>query len=1040
MPKVSYHISKADEFVITNYNSSPTFASFFPGIAGIFGSPMWVFYTNRGQAITSAGVHDKDEAIIEFQPANKAYRRVSLTGFRTFIKVNGQVYEPFAQTSRHQNEMRISPYQLVISETNPKLKLRVEVTYFTVPNEAFSALARKVSISNLSAQARQIEVVDGLPTIIPHGFTNDFLKRLSQTIQAWCVVENLDNGAPFYKLKVAPADVSETKYIEKGNFYLAFANLGGKDQAVELIVDPNVVFGQNTSLEQPGNLTEKKRFSVAPEQQTQGILPSAFAFKRCRLKGKGILGLFSLIGQADNVNLLNKLKQRACSKAFLEQKAAENKALIDGICSSLDIASASKSFDLYSRQTFLDNVMRGGLPVCLGSKTMYLYYRKHGDMERDYNDFKLMPTFFSQGNGNYRDINQNRRNDIFFNPEVGADNIIRFFNLIQLDGYNPLVVLGSRLRLGSTEQAQKLVAEHISEGGDHLAEALTRPFILGSLLRFLEESGIKYRTSRQAFAGALLETADIEEDAVHHEGYWIDHAFYNTDLLESYEALFPEKLSALLFDQKIFHFFDNEHVVLPRQQRYCVACGTVRQYQSVRPDLEKQSLLAGRKQKKNIMRTEHGKGKIYKTTLLTKIMTIVANKAATFDPEGIGLEMEADKPDWYDALNGLPALMGSSLSETLELKRLCSYVLDHMRPGQNLSLPHELKEFIDLLQKELADQDSFSYWEKANVLKEAYRQRTKLGVSGREENVTDQYVRAFLEAVRDKCGRAVKRCLSRYKNYYTYFINEAVDYELVNDQIRVKKFKQKPLPLFLEGYVHALKVERDKKIPKLVSQSPLFDKKLKMYKVNASLEETPIEIGRARIFTPGWLENESIWLHMEYKYMLELLKAGCCEEFYADFRNVMIPFLKPELYKRSILENSSFLVSSAHPNQNDHGRGFVARLSGGAAEFIDIWLLMTTGKNIFYLNDNDKLCFKLNPALPKWLFQNGKLSFKLFGEIEVTYLNNKKRNTYGKGVKPIAYKLYTEDKEIDIDQPFVGPKHAALIRDRQIKKIVVTLA
>jgi hypothetical protein len=36
-----------------------------------------------------------------------------------------------------------------------------------------------------------------------------------------------------------------------------------------------------------------------------------------------------------------------------------------------------------------------------------------------------------------------------------------------------------------------------------------------------------------------------------------------------------------------------------------------------------------------------------------------------------------------------------------------------------------------------------------------------------------------------------------------------------------------------------------------------------MYKVNAPVEGESHEIGRCRALTPGWLENESICLHME---------------------------------------------------------------------------------------------------------------------------------------------------------------------------------
>ena len=64
--------------------------------------------------------------------------------------------------------------------------------------------------------------------------------------------------------------------------------------------------------------------------------------------------------------------------------------------------------------------------------------RKHGDLERDYNAFALSAEFYSQGNGAYRDVNQNRRSDVLFEPRVGDFNVRTFMSLIQADGYNPL--------------------------------------------------------------------------------------------------------------------------------------------------------------------------------------------------------------------------------------------------------------------------------------------------------------------------------------------------------------------------------------------------------------------------------------------------------------------------------------------------------------------------------------------------------------------------------------------------------------------------
>ncbi|MDP2938103.1 MAG: hypothetical protein Q8N72_02515, partial [Candidatus Omnitrophota bacterium] len=71
--KPKYYLNgKFKEFVIENYNLAKPFANFFPGIAGRYGIPMWVFYVNRGQAIASFGIKDKDHAILEFFPANKS--------------------------------------------------------------------------------------------------------------------------------------------------------------------------------------------------------------------------------------------------------------------------------------------------------------------------------------------------------------------------------------------------------------------------------------------------------------------------------------------------------------------------------------------------------------------------------------------------------------------------------------------------------------------------------------------------------------------------------------------------------------------------------------------------------------------------------------------------------------------------------------------------------------------------------------------------------------------------------------------------------
>jgi hypothetical protein len=444
----------------------------------------------------------------------------------------------------------------------------------------------------------------------------------------------------------------------------------------------------------------------------------------------------------------------------------------------------------------------------------------------------------------------------------------------------------------------------------------------------------------------------------------------------------------------------------------------------------------------------HGTGEIYFTTLVAKLLCLAANKLASLDPFGVGIEMEANKPNWFDSLNGLPALFGSSSCETFELKRLLKMLKAALEnsPVNDIEIAEEVAKFIRQL-ADLFNEEAFSYWDKSNNLKEEYRHNTRLGFSGNSINIPTGDLLSFLNAALKKVEAGLVKAFNHSQGiYYSYFINEVTEYDLVKEHyLRPKKFVQKPAPLFLEGQMHGLRLSSGLKeatqLYQATKQSELFDKKLKMYKVTASLKSMPEEIGRCRVFTPGWLENESIWLHMEYKYILELLKTGLIEEFYSEFRNVLIPFQNPQRYGRSILENSSFLVSSVFADKNLHGNGFVARLSGSTAEFLHIWLLMNTGANPFTLDNNGGLKLEFKPNLAGWLFaKNGKYSFNFLSQILVTYHNPKQKNTFGKhAVKIVKIVLFENNHPTEIDSAVVPSSLAEKVRLRQINKIDIYL-
>ena len=1054
-----YGFDARGRFYIENYNRSRPFASFLPGIAGEKGIPLWVFYVNRAQCISSFGFQDKDHPIMEFDSAVRAYQRVGTHGFRTFIKLpeEGVFYEPFTTTGGGASQtMYIGRGELEIEEVNERLSLQINVLYYTIPRERIPALVRRVVIKNLSSNTRLIELLDGMPFIVPYGVNDWVLKHMLTTIKAWMEVYNLEKGIPFFKLRSSTEDVPRVEELSQGNFYISLAVMDGRSQLLKPLVDPDLVFGSDTFLFKPENFISKPlRDLVNARQVTFNKLPSAFTPLETRLEPGGFVKIYTIIGYAPSMAVLEEYVERFTSERYLEEKRKEANAILEEIVKDVFTKTSSRLFDEYVKQCYLDNVLRGGYPVVFDREkplVYYLYLRKHGDQERDYNYFVMTPEYYSTGNAIYRDVNQNRREYVFLHPEIRDYDVKFFVNLIQADGYNPLVINGVKYRFKAEDAG--FLKEIVDEPGQ-LEEFLRKPFTPGKLLMFLEEKGIRPKVSYEEFLREVIKHCDEEVDAVHGEGFWVDHWTYNLDLIESYLGVYPDRKKELLFNDHSYTYYDNYVVVLPRSKRYVIDNGKVRQYNSLAEDPEKKLLIESRKEYKHLMRTGKGRGEIYRTNLASKLLNLALVKFATLDPGGIGIEMEAGKPGWYDALNGLPGLFGSSVGEAAELLRLVNFLITVFEefPGEELCIPVEV---WDLYKEELRLLEEYDFrggeerdhwlWDNLSRLREDYRERVKLGFEGSEVRVRAGELVKGLGVLRDKLLAGIERAMEENDGLLPmYYYYEPVEYRVgENGEVEILRFEKKKMPLFLEGIVKQFRIIRDKEFLKgvyrKVKESDLYDEKLGMYKVNAPLKDQPIEIGRARAFTPGWLENESIWLHMEYKYMLELIRRGLYEEFYQDFKNVIVAFLDPGVYGRSPLENSSFIVSSAYPDESLHGAGFVARLTGANAEFISIWKNMFIGDKPFTV-ENGELVLTFKPALPGWLFDGeGKASFNFLGKCIVTYYNPGRKDTWRLNLEKTRMILHMVDGEnIEISGNIVRGDLALKVRSGQVKAIDVYL-
>ncbi len=1066
-----YYFDEKDRFVIENYNYSKPFASFLPGIAGKKGIPLWVFYVNRGQCIASFGISNKDNPIMEFFPAFRSYQNVEILGFRTFIKIDGGcVYEPFTSenTEETTQRMHIGTNEFELQEKSHKKGIETTVLYYTLPMEKIGALIRKITIKNISNDIKNLEVLDGIPSLLPYGINDFGIKHVGNTLKAWMDVYNLESKVPIFKLRSTAEDTVNVSEFEEGNFYLSVQILNNKEEILTPIVDPNIIFGMQTSMKFPVVFSQKSVVELITEKQiTSNKVPCAFSAANVQLKPEDEIAIYSVTGHAADISKIDEYKERLSDKNFLNAKYYEGNKIIDNMTDHINTHTSSKLFDKYCQQNYLDNILRGGYPVVFskGKRVYHIYSRKHGDLERDYNYFVLLPEYYSSGNGNYRDINQNRREDVFFNPEVERYDIKFFTNLIQIDGYNPLIINGVKYKvekekLGFVDKEVE-DAESIKELKDFLSKEFFTP---GEIIDFIERKNIKLKVREDELLRKIIEMSKEEIDAVHGEGFWTDHWTYNLDTIESFLELYPEKKKELLFEDCSYTYYDNTMVVLPRNKRYVLVDdkhNKIRQYNALTEDQEKKKLIESRKTYKNVMRESNGKGDIYKTNLITKMINLTAIKFATLDPRGMGIEMEAGKPGWYDAMNGLPGLFGSSVAEAFELSRLFDFIVETLNEfyDEKINLPEEVMKLTRGLVKCIEDYDNslgnnrdYHFWKTVSDIREKFREETKLGFEGKELSMKSKEISTAFERFNKKLRTGLDRAIEENDGIMpTFFYYEPEEFEVIAETknntkkyVSILDFKQKKMPLFLEGIVRGFKIFDDKEFLKKVylktRNSELFDKKLKMYKVNGPLTDESIEIGRAKAFNSGWLENESIWLHMEYKYMLELLKSELYKEFYEDFKNVLIPFMKPDVYGRSPLENSSFIASSANPDETVHGTGFVARLSGSTAEFLSIWKLMFAGNKPFTYEDG-MLNLRFSPRLPGWLFdEKGKVTFNFLGKCKVTYYNPDKIDTFDTSIDTSKWKIFVYDyngEKVEFSGNRVDEPYSKLVREGKVKKIDV---
>lgn len=1135
-------------YVFEDYDSQTPYSDFLPGLAGIYGKPLFAFFVNRGQGIASFGFESKHKPIMEFSPANNAYQTTPLLGFRTFIQGRRSstddgretfVMEPFSPITTSfpdtvmeepgvddllPNKRRLysGENEMKIQEIDFNHQIETNVTYFILPEEDFGAFVRRTTITNTHPdESVTISFLDGLARMQPAGGDMDkYLKTMGRTLEGFMGVYFPYEDSitmPFYRLSSSPKDSDHVEIQERGHYCVSVRE-DRNSLLLPIIYDSSKVFGQDTTLLRPMELYGKSITEIVNGRQYgKAKTSSCFAaVEDASLQPGQSITITTYFGAADHILDVPVIVRRLQQPGFGLYKLSRTREVVRQITSSVETRTGSKIFDAHVSQMFLDNSLRGGIPIVLGYeddyngmltvdeaprlKVFHVFSRIHGDLERDYNDFLLPSTFFSQGPSNFRDVAQNRRNDVVFNPKIGSFNLRMFLSFIQADGYEPYSVEPIVFTIDDEKLCEEIATKAVGRADGHRAqrEALTRiltngPFRPGQLFRLISEQNIFLIVSRQELIDMVASAADAHPFAVYKEGYWADHWTYYLDMIESYLSIFPEEEERVMFNVTLPYFFSPASVQ-PRSRKYVENLS----YDGMNKHIQQLDATIDDETKRDYMNKfisekigwykipahwQHDdSGNVFESTIYAKLFLLATLKFATRDALGMGIEYEGGRPGWDEANNGLSGMLGSGMPETFELKALIQYLVrSGKKYARDVEIPEELHQLLNsingnlteligyddvFVNAEMVPPKLFSYWDNVATAREAYREQTRINFSGKTARMKWSTVVESLESWLLEIDKGISRALSIGTKGHgddgnsgivpTYFAYEVSKWSHTSEYnsrghpfVIPLSMNVRPFALFLEGPTRMMKTTNEvaaRDIYLNVRDSNLYDKELRMYTVSASLVDQPIEIGRSTAFAQGWLENQSVWLHMSYKFYLELLRHRLYDEFFESVREGgLLPFMNVETYGRSPMQCSSFIASSVFEDPSVRGRGFLGRLSGSTSEFLSMWILMFIGPDPFYVDETTgDVRMQLLPTLPSWLFHihdglpdvggvmldddgTPRISFKLFSSINVHYYNKNKIDILG--TPPKSYRVGLRDGSVfDFNQTFIPSPMATKIR------------
>ena len=643
-------------------------------------------------------------------------------GFRTLLRLTrggaeATVAQPFFDPpSKHRERtMLIGMNELELVEVDRASGVETRVLYYTVQGEDFPALVRRVTLTNVGDGSVEVAAADGLAKLEPFGVNAGMLGTMGRTLEGWMRVYNCGRAEdseetsaaacplPYFKLSASTADSAQVQMITEGHFAFGYVE-DAAEALLPVVVDPDVIFGDDTTLRDPAGFAKRGAAVADAAEVKVSKTPCAFAVASTTLAAGASTTLVTVWGRARTVPQLvddiapTVLKDRFASKKYVEAVAHGaphgRRGLGDGEPALRRLLAADAA----------GQPAAGGLPRVPGRRRRRQARLPHvlAHPRRPRAGLQQLP--------DRRDVLQPGVREL---PGRQPEPARRRPALPGRPGLQPAAVphaqAGRRLQPADggdgvcslapegarDDAAARAKAAPVAEAlaGDaasrkKLAALLARPFRPGDLFEQARAEKIKFAKDRAAVLDAAAGAArQVFAANYTHEGFWADHWTYDLDQILSFEAVYPDDVERALWDAEKIPFYMSAGTVQPRDFKYVEVDGLgIRQYNSVYDDPEKLGQLADRDAQPDgafelaaPTGDDDASSAVYTVEPVSKVLLLFATKFTLLDPSGLGVEMDANKPGWNDAMNGLPGLLGSGMPETCEAWRIGDWLASTIR-------------------------------------------------------------------------------------------------------------------------------------------------------------------------------------------------------------------------------------------------------------------------------------------------------------------------------------------------------------------------